>query len=326
MDRIISLKKTDSNSLLSNTSISSELGYETAQDDSISSLYYSINDDTLTESPNLSDHDAEPTTVLDHVFQSHPIGGPSTATSVGTNSLKEISIGQVTSTDNPQPIYSSGPDDIAERSMVAVPAIPLMQSIHYGLDAKDMDAVAAAQNIISTLPPPNNIAGSSRIVQELYVVAVSQRQTHRAPELGRAARRATVRFQDNPPRRHESVVRREVSRRSEMPRRSVLPLARRTQAEPNINARSMPLGTLTDNNAGAKAESHVCDICKKSFPLRSTLNVHKSSHKIDCKYCDRKFQKPLALSIHLKENCQKIPSAIRRKILTKEFKNVSSRM
>lgn len=126
-------------------------------------------------------------------------------------------------------------------------------------------------------------------------------------------------------RRNEMARRSEMPRKSEVPRPSILPLPRRTQ----VDTQARPRRTLMELNKEAKPEpgrkdGHVCDICKKSFPLRSTLIVHKASHKTECKYCDRTFKKAIALSIHLKENCQKIPLAVRRKILTKEFKNVSS--
>lgn len=50
MDRLLSLTTLQANSVLdNNTSTISELGYETARDDSISSLYYSINDNTLAD-------------------------------------------------------------------------------------------------------------------------------------------------------------------------------------------------------------------------------------------------------------------------------------
>lgn len=358
MDRLLSLRKLDVTSI-SNTSVSSELGYETANDDSVSSLYYSINDDTLTDdmasSPTLSDHDAEPNIVSDPLpfCETNPNEGPWSATTVGTDSAMQIPTGQMMpdslqsffssgadvdqtiSSNNPQPIISSVVDAIVENSI---------QAVHR---ENATDAIASAQNIISSLPlrpshSTNLPTGSSRIVQELYVVAVTQQQTIKAPDQGikclailwlwikfwtiyhihdnhiAAARRATVRFQENdPPRRHGLARRTEVSRRSEMPRQSVLPLSRRTQVEANGQV---------GGNAQAKSVSFVCDICKKSFQLRSTLNVHKSSHKTECKYCDRTFKKPLALSIHLKENCDKIPLAIRRKILAKEFKNLSTRM
>lgn len=143
-----------------------------------------------------------------------------------------------------------------------------------------------------------------------------------------AARRTTVRFQDNAlPRRHELARRTVMSRASEMPRRSILPLARRTQVESNGHGKGVASKQIARRPlTGTKPEPHTCDICKKSFPLQSTLNVHKNTHKIECKYCDRKFNKPVALSNHLKENCQKIPSVIRRNILAKEFKNGTSRM
>lgn len=48
MDRLFRLRKSLT-SISRNTSISSELGYETAQDDSISSVYYSMDEDTLTD-------------------------------------------------------------------------------------------------------------------------------------------------------------------------------------------------------------------------------------------------------------------------------------
>lgn len=136
----------------------------------------------------------------------------------------------------------------------------------------------------------------------------------------------TVRFQDDSgmPRR-----RNDLARRSELPRRATLSI----RSQVNTETRTESRRTLIDKNdkntrpeTNRKVESHICDICKMAFTLRSTLNVHKTSHKTDCKYCDRSFKKALALSIHLKENCDKIPLAVRRKIITKEFKNASSKL
>lgn len=65
--------------------------------------------------------------------------------------------------------------------------------------------------------------------------------------------------------------------------------------------------------------SHVCHLCKKTFSSRATFEEHKINHRMACKYCNRFFKKAFALSAHLKENCEKIPAAVRRKILIKEF-------
>lgn len=195
------LRKSDGNSMLSNTSVSSELGYETAQDDSFSTTYYSINDETLTDfaaSPNSSDH-AEPTIVSeplsDPLFcHSSPNEGSSIVSVIGTDSSTEISSDRLISVGDSQPIVSSGTDDIAEKSIVAAPEITLTHQdvLNHELDVYEPDVIATAPNSISTLPSgpsvsSNNLAGGSIIVQELCVVAVSSQQpTDKASELGRS--------------------------------------------------------------------------------------------------------------------------------------------
>lgn len=72
--------------------------------------------------------------------------------------------------------------------------------------------------------------------------------------------------------------------------------------------------------------SFTCDICLKSFLQFSNLNAHKRSHKAahNCKYCDKKFSIDLALQNHMKENCVKIPSQDRKKLLEKNRKKPTS--
>lgn len=110
---------------------------------------------------------------------------------------------------------------------------------------------------------------------------------------------------------------------TELPRRQTI-MSRRTLRDTRNEGMdsNKPVASTASSGLVRKSvitTSHICEICKKSFPLRSTLIVHKTSHKTNCKYCDRSFKKSIALSNHLKENCDKIPAAARRKILTNEF-------
>lgn len=191
MDRLLSLRNSESNSVLNNTSISSELGYETAQDDSISSLYYSINDDTLTE---IDDTSPAPTIAPDRVSSiqtdehiesiTQSVGVETATQTIITESIESVDQDHLY-----QPVVSSSSDDVVESSVETVPAISTMnQAKPIGLDA-----VTTAQNLLFNFPagPPlssNNIttfAGSSSIMEELYVVTVAQQQTNRVPEINR---------------------------------------------------------------------------------------------------------------------------------------------
>lgn len=61
-----------------------------------------------------------------------------------------------------------------------------------------------------------------------------------------------------------------------------------------------------------------CNICQKSFRLRTTLISHKKSHEQDankCQFCDKKFAIKSALETHLTDNCGKISYTERKKLL-----------
>lgn len=187
MDRLLSLRNSQSNSVLNNTSISSELGYETAQDDSISSLYYSINDDTLTEIEVTS---PAPITAPDRVSSIQTDQHTDSNTqSVGVESATQTIIESVDQDHLDQPIVSSSSDDVVEDSVETVPAISTMNQVK----PIGLDEITAAQNLVFNFPAgpslsSNNIttfAGSSSIMEELYVVTVAQQQTNRPPELNR---------------------------------------------------------------------------------------------------------------------------------------------
>lgn len=68
-----------------------------------------------------------------------------------------------------------------------------------------------------------------------------------------------------------------------------------------------------------------CDVCKKTFRLKSNFIAHKKTHNNSgskksnsnkCQYCDKEFSISNALDIHLKEKCIKIPELHRKKLLT----------
>lgn len=193
MDRLISLRNSQANSVLNNASMSSELGYETAQDDSISSMYYSFNNDTLTEE--VDDTTPPPTTTT------APEAFESTETNqIPDNSIKESILTEsstqtlmtesIESADHlTRTILSSNSDDVAENFIDAGPDISTNQE----LNTIGLDAITTAQNLFFNFPSGSavsstnitNFAGSSNIVQELYVVTMAQQQTNRVPELSR---------------------------------------------------------------------------------------------------------------------------------------------
>lgn len=178
------------------------------------------------------------------------------------------------------------------------------------------------------------ITGRSKIPRRSEVTQQREVQSRsEVPRQREVQRRSEALRQTQISRRTEMLRRTEMTRQIEMHRRTEMPrrteMTRRTEI-PRLTILSSRR-TLIDANIKARAESnrnndHICDVCKMSFTLRSTLTVHKIAPRTSCKYCDRTFKKVFALSIHLKENCEKIPSIERRKILTKEFKNASSRV
>lgn len=111
MDRLLSLKNDV------NTSLSSEGGYETANDDSVSSLYYSINNDTLTDdiisSPVLTEYDAESTIIVSDQLLSYATNvndeEDSNATGFATESAMQTS-----------------PEQTAEQLIFVEPEVSLM--------------------------------------------------------------------------------------------------------------------------------------------------------------------------------------------------------
>lgn len=229
MDRLLSLRKPEANSPLNNASISSELGYETALDDSNSSLYYSINDDTLTDVDDASSNSPghpQVAIVPDAVSTSHSNQTADTLTtaSVHTESSTQTLIAEPMdhsdhSIDVPsldvvaescstqtqpieppdhsyQPVSASSLDVVPGNFIETMPVTCSMNRdiLNHKLDTIGMDAITTAQNLIFNLPAGpsalssssiTNFACGSSIVQELYMVAVAQQRTNRAPELNR---------------------------------------------------------------------------------------------------------------------------------------------
>lgn len=68
-------------------------------------------------------------------------------------------------------------------------------------------------------------------------------------------------------------------------------------------------------------------VASSSMPARPLLSASSSSvvgfsdAKLQCKFCDRKFEKPFALENHLQMNCSKIPPSERRKIFSENKSN-----
>lgn len=205
MDRLLSLKKSDGKSAALNTSISSELGYETANDDSFASLYYSINEDSDDSSPNSPSHQQDATIVpdADSSNQTDQSTECSPTASIGTESATQFSIAEPIELMD-QPI-SSANSDVVVADIETGPAVSSTNgdSHDHEMDTIGRDAMTAAQNLIFSLPSGlpsvaaisstnmTNIADSSSVVQELYVVAVAQQRTSRAPELNRGMKNQT---------------------------------------------------------------------------------------------------------------------------------------
>lgn len=222
MDRVFTLKKTEANSVLSNTSISSELGYETANDDSFSSLYYSINDDTLTND-NVDDIDesanspSQRETVIDLCASSFSPVNPTKESSI--SSTQTIVSEPIHSTDNTdsdvqpfetvstaqtvssEPIHTINesfqqtipllPIDYVDNEIVAMAEVlPMNQEcLDDELNKLRQDVAADIHNMIPNFPTEalsSNFACSSTMVQELYVVEVTQpQQQKKEPEIKR---------------------------------------------------------------------------------------------------------------------------------------------
>lgn len=206
MDRLLSLRKSEANSVLSNTSLSSELGYETAQDDSSCSLYYSMDDDTLTDvgdiSPNSPGH-PQVVVVPDAVSssQTNQISDVSIGASVCTESSTKILIEQPTD----QLIIASSldvvPESSATKTVIAEPIQPMdhlyqepIIAFGLGVDSSietgpltssmnreiiphqidTMDAISTAQNFIFNLPPGPSALSSNDIANFAYGSSIVQ--------------------------------------------------------------------------------------------------------------------------------------------------------
>lgn len=118
---------------------------------------------------------------------------------------------------------------------------------------------------------------------------------------------------------HNQTVRSHRSRRSRRSERS-----RRSAMASVTHRNQMDVGNEIRPVVRRKI-NHQCYICRSSFTSRSALKDHANLHKTNCRWCDRSFQKAIALSRHLQDYCDKIPPAIRRNILIKEFKKLTSK-
>lgn len=182
MDRLLLLRRSQANSVLNNnSSISSELGYETAQEDSISSLYYSINENTLTDidSPPNSPNHPQVATTSDAM--------PSSQTNQNAESL--ILAGTETDVSLTETIVPAE----NERSIKNEPAIFTLnkESVNHDEAIISRHAITTSQNMISNLltEPSSNMTSSSSVVQKLCVAVVAQQRTKIAPELNRGKNR-----------------------------------------------------------------------------------------------------------------------------------------
>ncbi len=66
-----------------------------------------------------------------------------------------------------------------------------------------------------------------------------------------------------------------------------------------------------------------CKSCEMTFFYKTSLAAHEKNHAITntCKHCNRNFAIATALSKHLRENCTKIPTTERKKLLASDDKS-----
>lgn len=164
MDRLLSLRNLDAN-----TSLSSDIGYETANDDSVSSLYYSINNDTLTDdisSPVSTVYDAESTIIVfDEPYATNVNGENANAAGLQSDSAPQSSPEQTIATINFQTISSSPSNASAEQPILVEPEVSLMQLDPLAPCATNLNGEGAS-NILSTESTQTSVEQASNVSAE----------------------------------------------------------------------------------------------------------------------------------------------------------------
>lgn len=71
------------------------------------------------------------------------------------------------------------------------------------------------------------------------------------------------------------------------------------------------------------AEKFPCNLCDMTFFYKTSLATHQKNHAAGntCQHCQRSFAIPTALFKHIRENCTKISTAERKKVLQNDEKS-----
>lgn len=85
---------------------------------------------------------------------------------------------------------------------------------------------------------------------------------------------------------------------------------------------TLPPPSAIPTSTVQKSSEFSCDVCKKTFHLKSTLDTHKQLHAsrdrksglFSCTYCQKEFEKEIGLRNHVERYCTKVPVAEKRKI------------
>ncbi|XP_055852063.1 uncharacterized protein LOC129916245 isoform X2 [Episyrphus balteatus] len=115
---------------------------------------------------------------------------------------------------------------------------------------------------------------------------------------------------------------------------SSIPNSRKSMVPKTTSLLGTGLGTKPKTTLTKLKEDFICDVCSRKFLVLSLFEAHKRTHEKvasasasstkqtffsnsdnKCRYCDKKFAIPKALSNHLIQNCTKIPPGDKKKLL-----------